>query len=295
LFPQFNRFSHLHHFYPLVWLILLMGGTLYPAHGQSDSTQVAKSAAHGAVSASVSYGSNAAFFGRTQPVSYPYYSTELMYTSRFGAWASVVGSNLLTTTSPLDETDLLVGWDGDLSKKLDASVSYAHFFFAPNSPLIKSSVNNAVEAYLGYDWGYVYSRLKGTFLFGPSSRDGLLVFENSRYFALKKTKRGVLSVEPKLSLIAGTQNFDSVSVVQQLIRGNSAGKGKGKALGHYKTVTTYATRFTVLAYELQAPLRYTWGKVVGEVSYHYLLPVNVLADNASGNRSYVTATFMLTI
>lgn len=249
---------------------------------------------HGSVSASLGYSSNAIFYGRTQPVPYPYLSTELLYTSKIGAWASVLASDLLPTGTVVDETDVSLGWDGDLTKKLDASFSYTHYFFAPNSPLIKSSVNNAFRAYLGYDWGYVYTRLNGDFLFGPASRDGFLVLDNSRYIALKKLGGGTLSTEPKVSVFAGTQNFDVVSGRQQLIRGNSAGKGNGNAYGHYKTITTYSTRFDVLAYELQVPLRYTLGKVAGEVAYRYLLPVNVPADDASAASSYVTATVMVT-
>jgi hypothetical protein len=255
---------------------------------------IPKADSSGALSVSLNYGSNVAFYGRIQSTPYPFHSADLTYTSKWGIWGSVVASDLLATSTLVDETDLLVGWDGDLTKKLDASISYAHFFFAPNSPLIKSSVSNSVEAYTGYDWGYVYSRLNGVFLFGPDSRDGFVMLDNSRYFKLKQLGRGVLSLEPKFSFIAGTQNFDSVSVVQQLIRGNSAGKGNGKKKGHYITVTTYPSRFTMLAYELQVPLRYTLGKVAGEVAYRYLLPVNALTENGSEARSYFTASFMVT-
>jgi hypothetical protein len=254
---------------------------------------VPKTTSSGTLSGALSYGSNTVFYGRIQSTPYPYRSAELTYTSKWGIWGSVVASDLLATSALVDETDLLAGWDGDLTKKLDASVSYAHFFFAPNSPLIKSSVSNSVQMYVGYDWGHAYTRVNGDFLFGPDSRDGFIVLDNSRYIALRKLGCGVLSTEPKVSVIAGTQNFDSVSVVQQLIRGNSAGKGNGKKKGHYTTVTSYSTRFTLLACELQVPLRYTLGKVAGEVAYRYLLPMNTLTENGKESRSYFTASFLV--
>jgi hypothetical protein len=261
----------------------------------AQDTLATKASRRGALSVSMSYGSNLAFYGRVQPVAYPYLSTEFTYTSKFGVWASVVMSDLLPTNTVLDETNLLVGWDGDLTKHLDASVSYARYIFPSNSPLIKSSVNNALESYLGYDWGYVYSRLNANLLFGPDSRDGFLMLDNSRYFALKQLGKGVLSVEPKLSATAGTQNFDAVSVVQQLQRGNSTKSlGKGKSKNHQITTTTYSTRFSVLAYELQLPLSYTLGKLTGQVAYRYLVPVNLVDDEDSTPSSFFTASLQVT-
>jgi hypothetical protein len=286
-------------FYPvsgwLVWLMVI-GASTWPLHAaQAQDTLATRAPRRGSLSALVGYGSNLAFYGRVQPVPYPYLTSEVRYTSRFGLWASVVVSDLLPTGTVLDETNLLAGWEGDLTKKLDASVSYARFFFAPNSPLIKSSVNNSVESYLGYDWGYVYTRLNADFLFGPDSRDGFVQLENSRYFALKTLGKATLSAEPKLGVIAGTQNFDAVSVVQQLQRGNSIKSlGKGKTKNHQITTTTYSTRFDVLAYELQVPVSYTLGKVMGQVSYRYLVPVNVPDDDESSPSSFLTATFLVT-
>jgi hypothetical protein len=277
----------------LAGLFLLAAWPLCQVHAQD--TLATKASRHGALSASLGYGSNLAFYGRIQPVAYPYLTTELTYTSKVGVWASVVVSNLLPTPTLVDETNLVVGWDGDLTKRMDASISYSRFFFPPNSPLIKSSVNNSIESYLGYDWGYLYSRLNADFLFGPDSRDGFVQLDNSRYFSLKKLGKGVLSTEPKLSVLAGTQNFDAVSVVQQLQRGNSTkSMGKGKTKQHQITTTTYSTRFSVLAYELQVPLTYTVGRVTGQATYRYLVPVNLVDDEDSVASSFFTATLQVT-
>jgi hypothetical protein len=272
----------------LVRLVLVLALPLSQAQGQTAPTEAAPK---GALSASLGYSNNSAFYGRTQAIAYPYASGELTYTSKFGVWASVSASNLLNTSAFVDETDLSLGWDKDLTKKIDVSASYSRFFFAPNSPLVKSSVNNFLEVAAGYDWGYVYSRLSADVLFGPDSHDGFLVLDNSRYFALKTLGKGVLSTEPKASLIAGTQNFDEVSVIQQIKRGNN-GKNKGK--GNQIVITTHSTRFDVLAYDLQVPLSYTVGKVAGEVTYRYLVPVNVLPDDDSSARSFVMGTLTVT-
>ena len=60
----------------------------------------------------------------------------------------MVAYNLLNTSILNDETDLSLGWDGDLSKKVDSSLSYSRFLFVANSSLVKSSVNNSIDSYL---------------------------------------------------------------------------------------------------------------------------------------------------
>ncbi|GAC1369257.1 MAG: hypothetical protein NVS3B25_05740 [Hymenobacter sp.] len=245
----------------------------------------------GYLSAALGYGSNSAFFGRTQTTAYPYLSQELTYTSKVGLWASVFNYDLLNTTSHLDETDASLGYDFDISTKADASISYSHFFFAPNSPLIKSAVNNALDAYVGYDWGYVYTRLNGSYLFGPNDQDFFLVLDNSRAFDIDGvfTPKGYLTFTPKFSLTAGTQAFAETSTQQQIVRGNK----KAKVIR--TSVVTESTRFTLLSYGLRLPVAYTLGKVSVEAAYRFLKPLNVLPDDDGSGRSYFTATLSVTL
>jgi hypothetical protein len=255
---------------------------------------------HGSFTAELSYGTNSSFFGRTQTTRYPYTTGELTYTSRFGVWGSVVGYNLFDTPTFLDETDLSVGWDGDVSRTVDASLSYSHFLFAKDSPLVKSSVNNSVDGYLGWDWGYVYSRLNAAYLFGESN-DFFLTLDNSRFFEIDKvlTPKGYLSVEPRVSVMAGTQHFVETSIEQQIILGNNKGKGKGKGGPPTTTVTTVTdtpvTRFRVLNYELRVPVTYSLGMVSVRAAWRYSIPVNLLPDDVSHARSYFTTSISLNL
>ncbi|TGE29415.1 hypothetical protein [Hymenobacter metallicola] len=256
-------------------------------------------AKHGSFRAELTYGTNSSFFGRTQLTRYPYAAGELTYTSRFGVWGSVVGYNLFDTSSFVDETDLSVGWDGDLSKTVDASLSYSRFLFAENSPLVKSSVNNSLDGYLGWDWGYVYSRLNASYLFGESN-DFFLVLDNSRYFEIDKvfTPEGYVSFEPRLSVMAGTQHFVETSIEQQILRGNN-GNGKGKGKGGTTTTTTVTetpvTRFRVLNYELRVPVTYSLGMVSVQAAWRYSIPVNLLPEDVSQARSYFTTSISLNL
>ena len=253
-------------------------------------------ARHGGFTAALSYGSNSSFFGRTQTTRYPYLAGELTYKSRFGIWGSAVSYDIFGTSSFVDETDLSVGWDFDLSQKVDASVSYSRFLFAANSPLVKSSVNNSFDGYVGWDWGYVYSRLNAAYLFGETN-DLFLVLDNSRSFEFERvfTPKGYLAIEPRVSVMAGTQRFAESSLQQQIGRGNGNGKGPGRGNGGTIAVTTTTTRFQVINYELRLPLTYSLGAVSVQVAWRYAVPVNLLPDDVSGARSYFTNSLSLNL
>jgi hypothetical protein len=246
--------------------------------------------ARGSLTAALGVGNNSSFFGRTQTTAYPYATGELTYTSPTGVWASVLAYNLFDTAVFLDETDLSVGWDHDLSKKVDVSASYSHFFFPANSPLVKASVNNSLDGSVGLDWGYVYSRLNGSYLFGNGTGDFFLTLDNSRNFTFDEVLAAddYLEFVPRLSFTAGTQYFAETSVQLQLKNGKPPKKPTAAA-------PATASRFSLLSYELRLPLTYTLGKVSGGVAYRYLVPVNLLADDDSVARSYFTASLSVTL
>ncbi|GAA4054932.1 hypothetical protein GCM10022409_47590 [Hymenobacter glaciei] len=285
---------------------LLLAGTAAWAqskpHAQASATHPATAPpvqddddeATGLLSAALGYGNNSAFFGRTQATTYPYFTQELTYTSKYGVWGSVYNYDLFDTGSHFDETDLSIGYDKDLTKKVDLSLAYSRFLYAPNSPLVKSAVNNSIDAALGYDWGYIYTRLNGSYLFGTDAHDTFLVLDNSRAFDIDGvlTPKDYFTITPKFSLVAGTQDFVQVSDAQQVLRGNKKPKTKP---GTAATTSTDATRFTLLSYGLRLPVAYTLGKVSAEVAYRYLQPVNVLPEDDSAGRSYFTATLTVTL
>ena len=251
--------------------------------------------AHGSLTAALGYGSNSSFFGRTQAIAYPYATGELTYTSKVGLWGSVMAYNLFNTATLVDETDLSLGYDYDLSKKVDFSASYSHFLFPANSPLVKSSVNNSLDAALGYDWSYLYTRLNGAYLFGNGNGSGsgngdfFLTLDNSRTFTIDGilTSDDYVDIAPRFSVTAGTQSFAETSVQQQIKNGKPTKKAT--------TTTVPASRFTVLSYELRLPVTYTYGKVSAGVAYRYLVPVNVLPNDDSAARSFFTASLSVTL
>ena len=271
-------------------LLWLLAGSLLAAPGRAGTAPLpapdtdTTDAPRRSFSAALSYGSNSAYFGRTQATAFPYLASDFTYSTKGGLFASVGLYNLLNTPQLVDETDLSVGWNHDIGKTLDASLSYSHFFFPTGSELVKSSVSNAFDAGLGQDWGAFYSRLSATYLFGnaASKGDAFLVLEASRSF---ETKRGFgandyFSVEPMLSAAAGTQSFAETSVAKR--RG-------------VKTVRN-TRRFDIVDYEFSLPLTYTVGKLAVSAGWRYVVPVNVTPDDVDSHAlSIWTAGLALTL
>lgn len=221
---------------------------------------------HRQFSTALNYGSNLTYFGRTQSKAFPYLATSLVYTTKDGFYVSADFYHLLNNDRTLDETDLAVGWDHNFSETLDGSVSYSHFFFPTGSELVKSSVNNALDAALGQDWGPVYSRLTATYLYGKAASKGdiFLNLENSHNFKFLHifSHKDALSIAPLVSLAAGTQSF--VESVLTRRRG---------------TKVTTSNRFSMVDYEFAVPLTYSLGKVAASAGWRYIIPVNLPAED----------------
>ena len=253
--------------------IWLLAGVLLTASGHAGAASLAPDSTevpHRHFTAALRYGSNSAYFGRTQATAFPYLATNLTYETKGGLFADVSLYNLLNTPRLLDETDLSVGWNGDLSKTLDASVSYSRFVFPVGSELVKSSVNNSLDAALGQDWGPFYSRLSAAYLFSKStsSADGFLTLENSRTIEIPHifSADDYFIVEPTVSVAAGTQSFVEASLTRR--RG-----ARVRSTRH----------FSLVDYEFAVPLTYTLGKVALEAGWRYIVPVNLPADDVDSH------------
>ncbi|WP_210518529.1 hypothetical protein [Hymenobacter terricola] len=259
----------------LTWLL---AGGLLPGLAPADTTTEAPPR-HFATA--LSYGSNSTYFGRSQATAFPYLAADFTYTAKSGFYGSVELYNLLNTPTALDETDLTVGWDHDFGETLDASVSYSRFVFPAGSELVKSNVNNAFDVGLGQDWGFLYSRLSATYLFGKSTSkgDAFLILENSRSFEIPHVlgAANYLTIEPLVSAAAGTQSFVEASLTKR-----NGAKNRN------------VRRFSMVDYEFAVPVSYTVGKLELAAGWRYIIPVNLPADDVD-SRALAIWTVGLTL
>ena len=257
----------------------------------------------------LSYGNNSSYLGRYQAKRLPYYTADVSYMHKSGWWISGLAYQVLNSSSFIDEVDVMGGYNFDFTKKIDGSIYYSRYFFSPESELIKASVANAMNASIGFDWSYVYSRLSGSFIFGESS-DFFLTFDNSRYFETNQLlhKNDYLSFEPKLSVIAGTQTFVESHISRAGVGMYPIGSGPGKPStgggapssigggGDSNPLNESTTSlFNVLNYEISLPVSYTISNLSFEVAGRYSIPVNLLEGDESVPRLFLTTSLFYVI
>lgn len=241
-----------------------------------------------------SWGNNSSFLGRNQAEKLPFLSTDLSYISKSGFWLSGVAYHIMNTANTVDEVDLTMGWSFYPSQRIDGGLYYSKFFFSPESTLLKSTTGNAASGYLGLDWTLLYSRLTSTVTFGGST-DFFLILDNSRYFGTGKLlhKGDSLSVEPRFSLIAGTQTFveshmgmypTSPDYSPVSGPGRPAGPGGGTAQ------ESSTTNFNILSYELALPVTYSINNLSLEIVPRYSIPVNQLEGSSIPPQFFVTTS-----
>jgi hypothetical protein len=289
---------------------------------EADAPAADSTTARGWWTVSLEAANNSSFYGRISARSYPYLAPTLTYVHPTGLWASTTAYQLFHTEDYIDETDVSLGYSFQILKKVDANLSYSHFFFSKHSPLVKAATSNALNAYVALDWKYVYSALTTSYIFGRSN-DVFTVLENSRYIPLNPLWKGknAIGLDPKISITAGTQEFSELytttttenhpnqgsngngngsgpvgGVLDPLLpggKGNGNGNGNGNNNGNGGTTTTTTTTYTttknqfqILNYDFKLPVVIMLGSFEVEPAWRYSIPVNKLEGDESKARSF---------
>ncbi|WP_210486997.1 hypothetical protein [Rufibacter aurantiacus] len=266
---------------------------------------------HGWWTVGLETANNASFFGRNTAQQYPYVAASLTYTHTSGLFISAMSYQLFNTEDFIDETDVSAGYSFKIGNRFDGLVSYSRFFFGPNTPLVKSVTSNAATASGTLDWKYLLTGVTASYIFGGSS-DLFTVLDNSRYIPLQNLWKGKnpVGIDPKISIIAGTQEFAQTHTVETQNKkkglgtvldplnpiGNGNGKGNGNGNGGTTTTTTTttSTRFKVLNYSITVPLVFSLYNVDIEPAYRFALPVNRLEGDESKAQSFVSLNLSYT-
>jgi hypothetical protein len=245
------------------------------------------------VSAGISLGSDASFFGRTGPVKYPFLNADVIYNAKSGVFIYGSAYKVFTSIPVIDETDLGIGYLYNFSPKFSGNISYTRFFFSRDALFIKSASSNDMNFKNSYDWEFLKTSVILDYLFGESS-DFFVTISNSKYI---ETNWGIfddkdyLSFSPSVNFIFGTQNF-----VQKYSSNhpNRVGLDDYGDLPPPIAVQKYAgdnSRFNVLNYSLKIPVAYNRPHYTFEFSYKYSIPVNVEGILRNHRESFYNLTF----
>ena len=246
------------------------------------------------ISAGVSYGSDASFFGRTGPVRYPFLSTDAIFNSKSGVFVYGSAYKVLGSIPTVDEIDLGAGYVYHLSSKFSGNVSYTRFIFDRDALIIKSASSNDINLNNSYDWKILKSGVILDYLFGESD-DFFVTITNSKYFETNWSifdDKDYLSFNPGINIILGTQNF-----VQKYNMNHPGRLGFGDydligppIIGAEK-YAKHNSEIDMLNYSFKIPIAYNRPHYTFEFSYKYSIPVNVEGILRNHKESFYNLTF----
>jgi len=250
------------------------------------------------LSAGVSVGSDAQFFGRTGPVKYPFWSADMIYNAKSGFFVYGSVYKVFTSAPLIDETDAGAGYLYRFSSKFTGNLSYTRFFFNKNALVIKSASSNDINFSNSYDWKILKSTVTFDYLFGQES-DFFVSINNSKYFETNWSifdDKDYLSFNPGFNIIMGTQNF-----VQKYAQNHPGNYEHNRAVHVddiflqpppiYPQYAAYDSEFRTLNYSIKLPIAYNRPHYTLEFAYKYSVPVNVKGIFNNHRESFYNLTF----
>jgi hypothetical protein len=243
------------------------------------------------LSVGLNYGSDAMFFGRTGPITYPFMSTDVVYNTKMGFFVYGSALRLLGYRTFVDEVDLGAGYLFRPTKKFSSSISYNRFIFNKEERIIESATSNDINWKNSFDWKPFKSTIILDYLFGKSS-DFFMTVSQSKYFETKGkifNDQDYISFNPGINLIIGTQNFverysldhDDRLLVDNIYKFGPNAPPTGVNNG----------RLNFLNYSFKLPIAYNMPHYTFEVAYKYSIPVNVEGALMNKRESFVNLTF----
>ncbi|HWZ35077.1 MAG TPA: hypothetical protein VNW51_02915 [Mucilaginibacter sp.] len=240
------------------------------------------------ISVGINYGSDVMFFGRVGPITYPYYSADVVYNFKSGFFAYGSALRLIGYNTSIDEVDLGGGYLYHPTKKFSGAISYNRFIFNKEERIIESATSNDVNWKNSYDWGPVKSTVTFDYLFGKSS-DFFMTVTHSKYFETKGNifdDKDYLSFNPGFSFIIGTQNFVERYSLDNQVRLNAVN------IYRFGSGTNFNNgRLNMLNYSFKVPVAYNRPHYTFELAYKYSIPVNVEGALQNKHESFINASF----
>jgi hypothetical protein len=241
------------------------------------------------ISAGISYGSDALFFGRTGPITYPFVSTDVVYNTKGGFFIYGSALKLLGYPTLADEVDLGGGYLYRFFHKFSGSISYNRFIFNKEERVIQSATSNDINLKNSYNWKIVQSSVILDYLFGKSE-DFFVTLNISKYIETSWNvfdDKDYLTFKPGISAILGTQNFVQIySLDHQSHSADNIIINPGS-----ENTSSENSKFNALNYSFKIPIAYNRPHYTFEASYKYSIPVNVEGALLNKRESFYNLTF----
>ena len=244
--------------FSLLFFIAVTGHSL--ASDRSDSSATSKPYDRSLI-LSVEYSSDKVFYGRRTSERILYIIPSLFYQGKSGFYTGFSSCRLIKPEKYWDQSQLMVGWDFSLAKKIETSVSYSRFAYNDSSLQIQSSLKNNVELSFSLDSALIQPRLTGGLYFGAAAPDFLCAFELSHEFSFEYLfgDRDGLYIRPTAALSAGSLHYYRLAL---------------RDSGQRFLAAREVTKFKISGIDFSLPVEYDIGRFIIGVSANYNIPLN---------------------
>jgi hypothetical protein len=236
----------------------------------------------------INYLSNNVFMGRTDTVTTSVFSPQMKYTLKSGVYFSGALSIIPSRQKKkLDGGDLTAGYDFDITDKLSGDVSYTKLFYSTNSTQISSSISSTFAANLSYDIGSVITpSVNAEYNINAQgiNNDLFLNFSLSHDFIVIGVfgTTDILFISPTAAANTGTENFYDAYLTRKKFRNAKRTASQDALIAKY---SAQLGQFTLLDYELSAPLQYKSGHFIFQFIPTYAVVKNQIPKQIAARLS----------
>jgi hypothetical protein len=231
----------------------------------------------------VNYSSNTVFMGRSDTTRTPALIPEIKYTLKSGLYFSgsldILPGN---KKKKLDGGDLSAGYDINITDDFSAGASFSKLFYNATSTQVNSSSSGTFNINLNYDIGDIISPSVSADYSLNKKRIGNDIFVNIAV-AHDFIVEGVFGdddfilISPTAAANTGSQNFyDAYLVTKKNLKTAKRTAAQNALIAQY---TSKLGQFSLLDYELSAPLEYKTGHFIFQFTPTYAIVENQLPKN----------------
>ena len=248
------------------------------AQSPADSSTPAKSY----FKLSVTYLSNAVYYGRKDSLALPYISPSVSYHDKSGVYFEASLSYLASAgAGQIDEGSLTAGYGyNSKNEKLEGEVYASKYFYNKASYSVNAEIKSAIGNYLTYNTGIVsVTSMAEAFFSGKTDVNVNLGLSHS--FDL--SDNGNLSVAPAALANAGTQNF-----YENYYTKRKYSPIRRRRIATAKNVIIINKNFSILDYEISCPVYYDepkWGLFAAPT---FSIPVNPIKYTVNNGGTFIT-------
>lgn len=244
----------------------------------SADSQNIRDSAKNELTASVNYQSKLHYLGRTDSLKSSGLFPVIGLKSKTGLYLNSTFIFIQNAATPLNYTGTILegGYHFPYSKNFSGNIYYDHFLYQDKSVLVQSALKGQAGVNTTYNNKIVNVNVGGDVKFSNGQTDFGLTAGLDKLFLFRNIiDNAVLAVNPSAYIYSGTHNYFK-----------NVKKNNGLALlANNSSSIEQAKQFTILSYEVSAPVVLVKGKFNAYISPAYVLPQNLVTVSGRSDLS----------